>query len=120
MIDNHLKEEFQEYQKEKQQISEVIRKAEGRNNSQHKIISAIFVILIVAILILGIILNRLTLLQTLEIATLLAVLKVIWLFYDLQKTMHFQFWLLNSLEFRLNEIDKKARNIERTLKEETK
>ena len=32
--------------------------------------------------------------------------------------MHFQFWLLNSLEFRLNEIDKKARNIERTLKEE--
>ena len=118
MIDNHLKEEFQEYQKEKQQISEVIRKAEGRNNSQHKIISAIFVIVIVAILILGIILNRLTLLQTLEIATLLAVLKVIWLFYDLQKSMHFQFWLLNSLESRLNEIDKKARNIERTLKEE--
>ena len=24
MIDNHLKEEFQEYQKEKQQISEII------------------------------------------------------------------------------------------------
>lgn len=31
MIDNHLKEEFQEYQKrKKQQISEIIRKAEGR------------------------------------------------------------------------------------------
>lgn len=76
--------------------------------------------MIVVILVVGIVLNRLTLLQTLEIATLLAVLKVIWLFYDFQKSMHFQFWLLNSLEFRLNEIDKKARNIEKMLKKEGK
>lgn len=117
-MDNHLKQEFQEYQKEKKSISEIIRKAEGRNNSQHKIISVVFALLIVGILVAGFILHRLTLVQTLEIATLLAVLKVIWMFYDLQKSTHFEFWLLNSLEFRLNEIDKRTRKIEKMLQKE--
>lgn len=119
-MDNHLKEEFQEYQKEKHSISEVIRKAEGRSNSQHKIIGLIFAVLILAILVAGFILHRLTLMQTLEIATLLAVLKVIWMFYDLQKSTHFEFWLLNSLEFRLNELDKRLKRIERLLQSEEK
>lgn len=122
-MDNHLREEFQEYQKEKQQISEIIHKAEGRHNSQHKIISTIFVVLILTVLIAGFILHRLNLVHTLQIVTMLAVLKVIWLFYDLQKSMHFEFWLLNSLEFRLNEIDKRQRRFEKLLqekKEETK
>ena len=117
-MDNHLKEEFQEYQKEKAAISEILRNAEGRNNSQRRVISAIFALLILGILVAGFILHRLTLIQALDIATLLAVLKVIWMFRDLEKSTHFEFWLLNSLEFRLNEIEKRIKRIEKMVQKE--
>ncbi len=49
-------------------------------------------------------------------AILLVVLKIAWMIHEAQKVSHFQFWILNSLEFRVNEMNKKVRNIEKTLK----
>ena len=78
----------------------------------------IFVILIGVLLILGVVLQKITLFLTLEIVILLGVFKLIWMFYDSQRASHFQFWILNSLEFRLNEIDRRVKRIEKMLKEE--
>ena len=51
-----------------------------------------------------------------EIVALLGVFKLIWMAYETQRAI--QFWILNSLEFRLNEIDRRVKKIEKMLKEE--
>ena len=33
----------------------------------------------------------------------------------MQKSMHFQFWVLNSIEIRINELDKRQKKIEKIL-----
>jgi len=39
-------------------------------------------------------------------------IKIIWMIHQQQKIDHFQFWILNSIEFRLNEIVRRTRIIE--------
>ena len=34
----------------------------------------------------------------------------------MQRSIHFQFWILNSLEFRINDVDKRMKRIEKILK----
>ena len=37
------------------------------------------------------------------------------MFYEAQRASHFQFWILNSLEYRINEVDRKVKKIEKIL-----
>lgn len=115
--DEHLRHELDEFKKEKERIRNIVGEIGGRNNKQHKIVSLIFVLLIAILLILGIVLQKITLFLTLEIVVLLGVFKLIWMFYESQRASHFQFWILNSLEFRLNEIDRRVKKIEKMLQE---
>ena len=50
---------------------------------------------------------------TLEIGVLLVSVKIIWMIHKQTKVEHFQFWILNSIEFRLNAISKKLTQIEK-------
>ncbi len=115
--DEHLRQELDDFKKEKERIRNIVGEIGGKNNKQHKLVSLIFVILIGILLILGVGLQKITLFLTLEIVILLGVFKIIWMFYESQRASHFQFWILNSLEFKLNEIDKRVRRIEKMLKE---
>lgn len=115
--DEHLRHELDEFKKEKERIRNIVGEIGGKNNKQHKIVSLIFVLLIAVLLILGVVLQKITLFLTLEIVVLLGVFKLIWMFYESQRASHFQFWILNSLEFRLNEIDRRVKRIEKMLQE---
>ena len=53
--------------------------------------------------------------MTLEVAVLLGIFKIIWMFYEAQRANLFQFWIMNSLEYRINEVDKRLRRIEKAL-----
>lgn len=116
--DEHLRQELDEFKKEKERIRNIVGEIGGKNNKQHKLVGLVFVILIGTLLVLGVVLQKITLFLTLEIVVLLGVFKIIWMFYESQRASHFQFWILNSLEFRLNEIDRRVRKIEKMLKEE--
>ena len=116
--DEHLRQELDEFKKEKERIRNIVGEIGGKNNKQHKIVSLIFVLLIGVLLILGVVLQKITLFLTLEIVALLGVFKLILMAYETQRASHFQFWILNSLEFRLNEIDRRVKKIEKMLKEE--
>jgi len=50
---------------------------------------------------------------SMEIGLLLVSVKIIWMIHKQTKVDHFQFWILNSIEFRLNEIAKDIRQIKR-------
>ena len=47
------------------------------------------------------------------IGVLLVSVKIIWMIHKQTKVEHFQFWILNSIEFRLNAISKKLTQMEK-------
>ena len=81
--DEQLLEELNEFQKEKERIRNIVGQIGGTHNSEHMIINFIFIVLIVALLILGIVLQKISLFLTLEVAVLLGIFKLIWMFYSL-------------------------------------
>ena len=64
----------------------------------------------------GLALSKLNLVVTLLVATLIAIFKLIWMIYEAQRVTHFQFWILTSLEVRINQISKKIKVIEKEMK----
>ena len=52
--DEHLRQELDEFKKEKERIRNIVGEIGGKNNKQHKIVSLIFVLLIGVLLILGV------------------------------------------------------------------
>ena len=53
---------------------------------------------------------------SLELGVLLVSVKIIWMIHKQAKVEHFQFWILNSIEFRLTDMSKRIRGIEDRLK----
>lgn len=118
-MQNSLREEFDEFLKEKEEIRDIIGRIGGNNNTQYKMITTLFSVVVLVILVTGIILDKVTPQITLLIIILLATFKLIWMIQQTHKSMHFQFWILNSLEIRINEIDRRQRNIEKLLDKDT-
>ena len=116
-MNNQLKQEFNEFLKDKEEIREIIGKIGGSNNSQNKIISALFSGIVLVLLVTGIFLGEISLTTTLLLIGILASFKIIWMLQQSSKSMHFQFWILNSLEIRINEIDKRQKKIEKLFEE---
>nr|WP_307776249.1 hypothetical protein [uncultured Cetobacterium sp.] len=113
--EEQLKEELQEFQKEKERIRNIVGQIGGANNKQNKIVNTLLIVIIVVLLILGGVFNRITPTLAVQVAILFGVIKLIWMFYESQRASHFQFWILNSLEFRINEIYKKTKKLEKDI-----
>ena len=65
----------------------------------------------------GIFLGEISLTTTLLLIAIVGIFKAIWMMQQNSKSMHFQFWILNSLEIRINDIDKREKKIEKLLEE---
>ena len=115
--EDRLREELHEFQQEKERIRNIVGQIGGINNRQNKIINTLLIVIIIVLLVLGGVFKRITPSMAVQVAILFGVLKLIWMFYESQRASHFQFWILNSLEFRINEMYKKTNSIEKELKE---
>ena len=115
-MEEHLEEELHVFQKEKERIRDIVGQLGGARNHQNKIISSIFLILIIGLLVAGLALKKTNLTLTLLIAVLVALFKLIWMIYEAQKTNHFQFWILSTLEYRINEVDKRIKKVEKLVR----
>lgn len=114
---NQLKEDLNDFLKEKEELREVIGKIGGNNNSQAKIVTTLFVGIVLVLFIAGIVLKQLSPMTTLLLLILILGFKIIWMQQQTQKSMHFQFWILNSIEIRINELDKKQKKLEKMIGE---
>ena len=119
-----LQEELDHFRAEKEKIREIIGHIGGENsNWRDRIINILFAILILVLLTVDILrhlfggLDWLPSLFSLEIGVLLVSIKIIWMIHKQAKVEHFQFWILNSIEFRLNEIAKRLANVEKASKD---
>lgn len=108
-----LEQELAQFEQEKQQIRDLIGHIGGVENSLwDRILNALFFGLIIAIFGVSTVQHFLHIeflfspLFSLEIGVMLVSLKIIWMIHRQTRVEHFQFWILNSIEFRLNEMAK--------------
>jgi len=115
--EDNLKKELDDFKKEKDRITNIVGQIGGSNGkSSNSMINIAFFGILFALIIFGGILKKISLEIEIAAAILLVVLKIAWMIHEAQKISHFQFWILNSLEFRINEMNKKVKKIEKTLK----
>ena len=118
-----LKAELDQFKKEKEKIRQLMGQIGGKEQAaQDKWINISFITAIV-LLAINDLLHHLVGVHvpidtefSLVIAILLVSMKIIWMMHRTSKVDHFQFWILNSIEFRLNDVAKQLRNLEKAVK----
>lgn len=113
----NLLQELEAFQKEKEKIQKIVGKIGGRNDIYSKRVNVLLISMIVVLLFMGGVLRKISLEVSIYFAILFGIIKIIWLIYEMKRTNHFQYWILNSIEVRVNEMNVKIRNIEKKLKE---
>lgn len=117
MSREELEEELEEFKKEKERVRKIIGQIGGKKSkSVDTIINITFLTIVITIFFLGGIFHFIDYTLSLEIGVLLVSLKIAWMIRKQEKVNHFQFWILTSLEFRLNELSKKNENLESMIK----
>jgi len=114
-----LEDELHSYREEKEKIRNIIGQIGGEEDRRRdRMINIIFITLLLMLLTLDLLghfvhsLQILPPLISLEIAVLMVSLKIIWMIHKQAKVEHFQFWILNAIEFRLNEVVKRLRDMD--------
>ncbi len=118
-----LKEELQHYKNEKEKIRKIIGQIGGTTSIKHdRRVNIIFLIVVISLFFFDVLREILHLQLSgyssnlaIEFALLLVSVKIIWMINKQSKIDHFQFWVLNSIEFQINGIAKRMRELEQTL-----
>ena len=113
-----LEKEIEEFNKEKEQIKALIGNIGGKSYSNRdNIINFVFLALILTMFVLEITTHWLPEFISLEISVLLVSIKIVWMIHSQHKYNHFIFWILNTIEFRINDAGKRVQKIEKMIDE---
>ena len=108
--------EIQEYNKERDQIKSMLGKIGGKSYSKiDTVINIFFLLLISFFFVAEITTHWLPSFISLEISLLLVSIKIVWMIHSQHKFNHFQFWILNSIEYRMNQVAVKMKKIEKEI-----
>ncbi len=99
-----LKKELDHFQQEKERVRAIVGKIGGVPKFRTKLVNVLFIIVIVVSVIISIFSDRSLRLLMIELATVTLSVKIIYLIHCQMRVNHFQFWILSSLEWRINEI----------------
>ncbi len=118
-----MRQELEHYKSEKDRVRKIIGQIGGQTSKkQDRLINIVFLTLVVSLFALELLreffdLSFLGLLPviSMELAVLLVSLKIVWMIHKQSKVDHFQFWVLNSIEFQINLISKRIRELESRL-----
>jgi len=111
--EENLRKEIEEFNREKEKIKALIGQLGGKAYSKRdNIINLVFLSVIVVLFTLEITTKFLPAFISLEISVLLVSMKIVWMIHSQNRYNHFVFWILNTLEFRMNDMAKRVRSIE--------
>ncbi len=106
-----LKLELEHFQKEKERVRAIIGQIGGVPKFHTKLANVGFIVLIVVTLAISIIGGEKWRLLMIEIATVALSLKIIYLIHCQMRVNHFKFWILSSIEWRINEMMKLVKQL---------
>jgi len=126
-IDNHNVEELEAqlktYQDERERIKQLMGQIGGSSDvKRDKIVNWVFIVLIILLLAFDVARHflhweniPLPPLFSIEIGVLLVSIKIIWMINRQSKVDHFQFWILNSIEFRINNLSSQLNELQSSI-----
>jgi len=116
-----LQEELEHYRSERDKVRTIVGQIGGKGMAKRdKVLNIIFVVLVVCLFLLDLIQYFPGMPQVLpartflELAVLLVSIKIIWMIHQQARVEHFQFWILNSIEFRLTELSRRMAALQQT------
>jgi len=103
--ERELLEEIEDYNREREQIRKMLSRV-GRTGYSRRdaVVNSIFLVVVVVLFLLSFALHLIPTIVSLEIGVLLVSIKIVWMIYAQHKFNHFLFWILHSLEYRVNDI----------------
>jgi hypothetical protein len=109
--ERELESEIRSFEKERENIRRIIGKIGGVPTGKGRVINVIFIILVLAVFAMSIIWGGRIRFFMIEVGILLLSIKLIYFLESHMKLNHFQFWILSSLEWRLDKIDKTLKDL---------
>lgn len=114
--EKELLEEIESFKREKERIKKLIGSIGGKNFvKKDKVLNFLLLGIVLILFLLELTTKWLPPYISLEVAVLLVSIKIVWLINNISKMDHFQFWILNSIEFRLNSLSNKISEINKKL-----
>ena len=118
-----LRTELAHYRQEKEKIRDVIGQIGGQTRKKRDMtINITFLAIVLGFFLFDVLrhllqwkLPFLPPVMLLEIAVLLVSVKIIWMIHRQAKVDHFQFWILNSIEFQMNMISRRLTQMEQAI-----
>jgi len=101
-----LKQELEHFQQERERVRAIIGKIGGVPRFRSKLINAVFIIIVTASVTVSLVGGDRLRLLMIEIAMVTLSFKIIYLIHSQMRMNHFQFWILSSIEWRINEMIK--------------
>jgi hypothetical protein len=119
-----LRAELEHYRTEREKIRNIVGQIGGKTGRRvNMVINAVFLFLVLCAFGFDLLRHAMgweipylpsTLL--LEVAVLLVSLKIVWMIHAQTKVDHFQFWILNSIEFRMNMVSRRITELDETIR----
>lgn len=102
-----LKRDLEHFQKEKERVRTIIGQIGGVPKFRVKVLNFVFIFLLISSVALSVVINdEKWRLLMIEFASVILSVKIILLIHWQMKVNHFMFWVLSSIEWRLNEVKK--------------
>ena len=110
-----LKKELENFEKEKERVRAIVGKIGGAPKTQVRLVNALFITIIAVSVAISIVAGEEWRLIMIEVATVTLSVKIIYLMHAQMRVAHFEFWILSSLEWRINEVMKQVRQIKKDM-----
>ncbi len=110
-----LKKELENFEKEKERVRTIVGKIGGVPKTQAKFVNALFIAVIAVSVVISIVGGEKWRLIMIEVATVTLSIKIIYLIHAQMRVAHFEFWILSSLEWRINEVMKQVRQLRKDM-----
>ncbi|MBN2415768.1 hypothetical protein JXO52_07990 [bacterium] len=113
--DQFSREELEQFIREKEQIRHIVGQIGGKPTPASKIGNIAMMSAIILTFIGAFFLPEYAHLPAIEIGLVLLSIKIFMFLHNEAKVIHFQFWMLSSLEWRLNDMSKRISSIDDNL-----
>ena len=118
-----LMEELHHFRTEKEKIRTVVGQIGGKASTRAEaIITVVFIFAVLGLFVFDVVRHIyhvaedvLPPMLALSFGVFLVSLKIVWMIHRQSKIDHFQFWILNSIEYRLNDVSARVREITKAM-----
>lgn len=112
-----LKKELDNFEKEKERVRAIVGKIGGVPKTRARFVNAVFIAVVALSVLVSILVAEKWRLVMIEVATVTLSIKIIYLMHEQMRVAHFEFWILSSLEWRINELMKQMRQIKKEIED---